>query len=123
MLTSSADSDDVASFVRNNLRGYGSGNALFRLQAGGIGESSASTEVLVDAGGTGHALNLAIDKWENALVDGVSEMPGFLVTDDKTLALAPAGLSAAAVVSEGISLVQKVSGDSDVKVQFEGFGF
>ena len=122
MLTSTADSDDVQMFVRNSLRTFGSGNALFTVEAGGAGGNNPATQVYVDAGGTGHALNLDVKKWEQALADGAADLPGFVVTDDRTLAIAPAGLSAVGVISEGISLVQRVSGTSTVRLQFEGFG-
>ncbi len=47
-------------------------------------------------------------------------MPGFVLSDDRTIAIAPAGLSASAVVSEGIGPIQDVAGTEDVTVRFEG---
>lgn len=119
MSTSDAHGEDVAAFVRTSLRTHGSGNALFTLAPERLG-APVATRVLVDAGGTGHALDL--EHSDARLAAGVEALGGFVVTDDRSLALAPPGLSAAAVISESISLIQKVTDTETVKVRFEGFG-
>ena len=117
MFTTDPRSDDVSAFVRDSLRRRGNGNALFTLESSR--GKRAATQVLVDSGGTGHALNLGD---ESDLAANAAELPGFTLSDDNSIAIAPLGLSASAVVAEGIALIQKVSGDTDVKLQFEGFG-
>lgn len=120
--TSTPDNDDLQAFVRTSLRGHGAGNALFTVEGGDIGLNTPSTQVLVDSSGTGHALNLAIKSWDDKLADEADQLAGFTVTSDRTLAIAPAGLSAAAVVGQGVAMIQRVSGKADVKVHFDGFG-
>ena len=122
MYTSTADNDEVASFVRRSLRTFGRGNAVFTVAASAIGESGPKTQIFVDSGGTGHALNIGGTRWADKFITETERLADFTLTPDRTLAIAPPGLSAGAVVSQGVSLVQRVSGKPDVLIQFDGFG-
>lgn len=118
MSTSEPHGEDLQTFVRTSLRTHGHGNALFTLTA--TRGNATSTHVLVDAGGTGHALDLT--SGDVRLAESAESLSGFVLTEDRSLAIAPPGLSAAAVISEGISLIQRVTETDAVRVRFEGFG-